>query len=253
MKSSDNRLAPWPVLAGAARRGRLGQALLLVGDEKGCQSAAAAVARWRLCEGDGGEACGCRSCRVRLDAHPDMLHVCPEPKTIRLDAVQGALARSQSAPLWSAMTVLWFDPVTVMTPEAETSLLKSLEEPEATMQYLLTAERPDQVLPTVVSRCQIVNIAQTPRTVQPFRVEHLADHGRDLQEDLTAAAEAVRTRYLEHPDPRLLTLFDVLVEAYGGVGHNLNQELTRETVALWWQRIIRQRATAGWDGLGAGR
>ncbi len=238
MKSSESRLGQWPLLAEAARRDRLGQALLLVGDEKGCQSAATALARWRLCEGSGEEACNCRSCRRQLDAHPDMRHVRPETKTIRLASVQQAVASSQSAPLWSPMTVLWFDPVTAMTLEAETALLKSLEEPEATTQYLLTAERRDQVLPTVVSRCQIVHLQGSIRASRPFRPEYLADRGRDLQEDLMAAAEAVRGRYLQRPDPRLLELFDVLVEAHGGIDRNLNQELTRETVAMWWRQTV---------------
>ena len=42
------------------------------------------------------------------------------------------------------------------TPEAANALLKILEEPQANIYYLLTAENQHSVLPTILSRCQII-------------------------------------------------------------------------------------------------
>jgi DNA polymerase-3 subunit delta' len=48
------------------------------------------------------------------------------------------------------------------TPPAANALLKTLEEPPPQVVLLLTAARRDQVLPTILSRCQIVGLRPLP-------------------------------------------------------------------------------------------
>ncbi len=44
------------------------------------------------------------------------------------------------------------------SPEAQNTLLKSLEEPQENLIYILTAGSAEAVLPTIVSRCELISI-----------------------------------------------------------------------------------------------
>ncbi|MDW8268455.1 MAG: DNA polymerase III subunit delta' C-terminal domain-containing protein, partial [Anaerolineae bacterium] len=48
------------------------------------------------------------------------------------------------------------------TAAAANALLKTLEEPSATTRLLLTSSRPAGLLPTIVSRCQVLNLRPVP-------------------------------------------------------------------------------------------
>jgi replication-associated recombination protein RarA len=173
-----------------------------------------------------------------LDEHPDFIHVAPDPKTIRLQAVQQAIGRSQTSPLWSPAIVVWIDQVTAMTPEAENSLLKSLEEPHQALQYILTTDRADRVLPTVRSRCQVLFLNRMAAETEPFEMEQLSDRSRDLASVLISAGESVRAAFMREPNPRLFALFQILFDVHQRLEHNSNQELARERVRIAWEETF---------------
>lgn len=231
----NSRLDPWPGLAAARRRGRLGHALFLVGTLDETDQAAAALVRTSLCEGAGDPDCACRGCRTDLEHHPDFLRVAAEPKTIRREAMAGALARLTSSPLWAPATVLWIREVDKMTPEAEAFLLRRLEEPPGYGQFILTSERPDGVLATVKSRCQMVPVGVSRNEVTSFAPRQLMDRNRDLAEDVVRAAYFVRAAYAKTPRPGLIALFDRLVAVHAQLEQNGNVELARESVVMEWE------------------
>ena len=45
--------------------------------------------------------------------------------------------------------------------EAQNAFLKQLEEPQKNLTYILTALSEDKVLPTIVSRCEIISVVKT--------------------------------------------------------------------------------------------
>lgn len=51
------------------------------------------------------------------------------------------------------------------TVEAANAFLKSLEEPTSMTMYLLLTDNPDDCLPTIVSRCQRIDLPRTERTL----------------------------------------------------------------------------------------
>lgn len=53
--------------------------------------------------------------------------------------------------------------IEAMTPEAANSLLKFLEEPSESAYAILTSQNEAKVLPTILSRCQILRLRLTPR------------------------------------------------------------------------------------------
>ncbi len=46
---------------------------------------------------------------------------------------------------------------------AQNAFLKSLEEPQEKLSFILTANSPSSLLPTILSRCQLIEISTTPK------------------------------------------------------------------------------------------
>ena len=60
-------------------------------------------------------------------------------------------------------TAIIINSIEEATPEAANAFLKNLEEPQEDLYFILTTESIHKVLPTLVSRCQIVKI-QNPKS-----------------------------------------------------------------------------------------
>jgi DNA polymerase III subunit delta' len=103
----------------------------------------------------------CAACLKALAAsHPDML-VIEEWTTERgsmTDQVRAIQYGSGLLPFEGRRKVYLLLNAEGMTPAAQNTLLKTLEEPAATVCLILTASTPRALLPTVVSRCQHIQL-----------------------------------------------------------------------------------------------
>ncbi len=159
----------WAVslLQGALESGNLPRALLLVGPSGvGKMSLALAWARAVNCLAPRVEdrPCGeCRSCRLQASGrHPDVIHIRPEKEQVKIDQIRGMermLALSPVEGRWKVAILEQFDRANV---SAANALLKTLEEPPTHALLVLTAESTENLLPTIVSRCQIVRLRPLP-------------------------------------------------------------------------------------------
>jgi len=108
--------------------------------------------------------CGqCRACSlIAKDAHPDVTIVEAEGTTLKIDqvrALQQALAlRPYEARYRVAILRRFHD----ANPNAQDALLKTLEEPTSNTVLILTANSADDLLPTIVSRCQPLHLRPLP-------------------------------------------------------------------------------------------
>jgi DNA polymerase-3 subunit delta' len=102
--------------------------------------------------------CGeCRSCRfLSAGAHPDFFHLAPEEKgrPIKIDAVREFVSWSTFTAQEGTRRVALIAPADAMNTAAANSLLKTLEEPPASLVILLVTSRSGVLPPTVRSRCQ---------------------------------------------------------------------------------------------------
>lgn len=70
-------------------------------------------------------------------------------------------------------TAIYIDSIEKASEEALNAFLKNLEEPQENLFYLLTASTQAQILPTIVSRCQVIKLsvnsklAATPKYIKP--------------------------------------------------------------------------------------
>ncbi len=163
------------------------QAYLFTGaDSVGKATVAKEFAAVLLCPTDGVHEGQCRSCRLVLaEAHPDLGVIEPEGATsLGVDQARAVVSRASMRPVESSRTVFLFPEAGAMTDQAANALLKTLEEPVASVVFLLVAESEDDFPPTVASRCRTIHFGRVPREEI---VEALMARGLS-EEDATGAS-----------------------------------------------------------------
>jgi DNA polymerase-3 subunit delta' len=87
--------------------------------------------------------------------HADVFLVEPgDTGVIKIDQVREAVERTAYRPFEGRRRVVIVDEADAMLSEAQNALLKTLEEPPSASMFVLVSSRPDELLPTVRSRCQ---------------------------------------------------------------------------------------------------
>lgn len=88
--------------------------------------------------------------------HPDLQVLEPEGRFIKKAAVDALVQKLSYAPYEAEWKVNLILQAESMNPAAANALLKTLEEPGRNIVFLLVTSAPQQLLPTVLSRCQKV-------------------------------------------------------------------------------------------------
>jgi DNA polymerase-3 subunit delta' len=102
------------------------------------------------------DACGtCTACRrIARGMHPDVIVLEPgESGAIKIDPVRDVIDRAQYRPFEGRRRVVIVEHADALTDDAQSALLKILEEPPSGSVFLLLTAAPDALLPTVRSRC----------------------------------------------------------------------------------------------------
>lgn len=89
--------------------------------------------------------------------HPDVLIINPKPsiKIIQVRQLQTFLSRK---PYQAAIKVVIVAEAEKLTLAAQNCFLKTLEEPPSKSLIILGSQIPEQLLPTIISRCQIISL-----------------------------------------------------------------------------------------------
>lgn len=143
-----------------------------------------------LCEKQGTDPCmECPSCKkAESRNHPDIIYVTHEkPNTISIDEIRGQLINDvQIKPYESRYKIYIIDEAQKLTLQAQNALLKTIEEPPAYAVILLLADNPDALLPTISSRCVILNLKPVAdNLVKDYLMEHM--HVPDYQAEIDAS------------------------------------------------------------------
>ncbi len=150
----------------AMAQGRLASSYLFVGSEGiGKKLFALNLAKVLNCltlkDGDACEICA--SCKkINADTHPDVLVVTPEGQTIKIEQIRRIQHTLSFKPAFAKKRMVIIDNAEAMTPDAANAFLKTLEEPPLNTTLILIAQDKAQLLPTIVSRCQIVRFRPLP-------------------------------------------------------------------------------------------
>jgi len=109
--------------------------------------------------------CGqCRSClRIAAGKHADVIFSGLDSKTeIGIDDMRELQRAANLPPYEGKSKVLIIDDAEYMSSEAANSLLKTLEEPPPSITWLLLASEERRLLPTIISRCQRLELKPVP-------------------------------------------------------------------------------------------
>ncbi len=171
-------------------RGPAPHAVLLVGpDGVGKTTLALDLAAGLLCTAaPGGRPCGaCRSCRlVEKGAHPDLHRLGPAGPgrqvviggpDARYRGVRELIGELALMPVEGGARVAVIEAADRMNEDAQSALLKTLEEPPAGVVIVLCADQEDRLIPTVRSRCARVRLGLVgSRDIEAIVADHdLAD------------------------------------------------------------------------------
>lgn len=159
---------------------------------------ALAISKRILCLNKKGDDCECESCRMfDRDVHPDFKLVnlfyqaslldedVSEQNNLKISTIREVIRFSQLAPSFSSKKIIIIDDAYRMVQEAQNALLKTIEEPTLTSIFILITPSKNLLLPTVVSRCQVINFS--PLTNDDVK-EILIKNGYD---EKTAAEAAI--------------------------------------------------------------
>jgi DNA polymerase III subunit delta' len=168
----------WPILGHGwavdllkqhLRAGGVRHAYLFTGpDQVGKRTLALAFAMALTCPEASAEAeaCGrCRTCTsMRSGTHPDLslVRLMDGESEIKIDQVRDLQRQLALTPRQAGRRIAMLVDFDLASDEAQNALLKTLEEPAERVVLLLTAATTSRLFPTLVSRCEVLNLRPVP-------------------------------------------------------------------------------------------
>jgi DNA polymerase III subunit delta' len=253
----------------AQRLSRLPHALLFHGPAGvGKRTTAIALAAAILCEkaGPGEDACGrCQDCRLlEAGTHPDFHLIYKElaafhddpavrdrkMQELSIDVVRGFLiAAAAGRSAHGRGKVFIVRDAETMSDSAQNALLKTLEEPPPKVTIILLAERPEELLPTTLSRCALVRFAPLPADFVSSRLAAAGVEAGEARFWASLAGGSVGAAMRLAKEDGLYAAKRTLLEkvaALGG-GGNLSDALGKTTEKLAASAIEQAKADYGVD------
>lgn len=146
-------------LKNAIDKDQISHSYLFEGEESiGKKMVALSFAKTLLCKKGGLEPCNsCNSC-LKFDNlnHPDFKLIEPEKNRILKETIDNLIKSMSIAPLESKRKIVIIDNSHEMGLEAQNGLLKTLEEPPSYINIILITSSSNNLIPTIISRCQVV-------------------------------------------------------------------------------------------------
>ena len=255
----------WLSLTGCVEKQSLAHALLLCGPAAvGKYDFASQLSNYVVCRHrnhDNHLPCHqCKDCLLfQSGMHPDIVTVVPEDSSrqIRIQQIRNIIHFTACCSNQGGYRVVIIKPADAMNIYAANALLKSLEEPGKNTLILLISSRPENLLPTVRSRCQQVVFSTPSRaSVLPWMKKQLPGSS---EPDICAALDLAHGRPLEaiqfienNVFEQLTLLRQGLMDVSNGVSSpveisrkwcSLNTLFIFEWLSLYLAAMIRCRMT----------
>lgn len=155
------------LLVSSHQNNRIAQSYLFIGRRGiGKSRVAKEFVKFLNCQENNNISCcdKCISCsKVERFLHPDILYLgSNNDESIKIEQIRNLKWFFSLAPFEADYKIAVIDGADYLTVEASNSLLKILEEPSKKAILILIATAEDKLLPTVVSRCQIIRFQGLP-------------------------------------------------------------------------------------------
>ncbi len=224
-------------LGNALKAGKLSHAYLFCGaDQQGITEFAVNFAKNILQKSSGS---------IAAKLNPDLIRVSGD--MLKIENIRNLIAELYLKPYQSDYKVAVVESFENATPEAANSILKTLEEPSPSTIIILLARNKQTLLPTIISRCQVLYFTESPRKGDDARlaaissssdaekllaVKEFADmESSELQqlfEDwLMTERKAMLAGY-----PEKYSNVSALIASIDGIHKNLNKKMVLERLFL---------------------
>lgn len=224
--------------------------LFVAGDRRLMLETALEFAKFIVCSAnkekrEDDEPCGrCLDCqKVSKRQHPDVLWLEPEglSSSIKIEEVRLVKKRISLKPYVAKKKVVVIQDSQQLSLEAANALLKILEEPPADSILILIAESTTQLLPTVVSRCQLIRFsAQETGQSRPddfidnlivkFFAADEPNRSRELYEETAVLERSIVEKLLQE----LAFVFrDLVMIKVNSFGQTLLSHQKKEKLKIW--------------------
>jgi len=100
-----------------------------------------------------------------IKSHPDIIQIKPEP-SIGISQIRKLVHFLNQKPFKSKQKGAVVHQADQATQPAQNALLKTLEEPPENSFVILTSQNSNQLLPTIISRCQVINLKTEPQSLK---------------------------------------------------------------------------------------
>lgn len=141
---------------------RLFHGYIVEGRSDEAKELADAFVKAALCERRDADACGvCVFCRkIAAGNSEDVVYILPEKgkNAVTVNEVKWMTERVMKRSYTGNRLFMVVPDADIMNAAAQNKLLKTLEEPPASVTIILTTQRPDMLLPTIRSRCQRIRM-----------------------------------------------------------------------------------------------
>jgi DNA polymerase III, delta prime subunit (EC 2.7.7.7) len=150
------------ILRKSLKENKISQTYLFVGPEGvGKKLTAISLVQALNCKVEPFEGCGkCESClNIKKLSHPDLFYLQPDGMWYKIQQIKDLRREAYLKPYISNYKVFILDDAHQLRNEGANALLKILEEPPEYTIFILIAYRPELLLPTIISRSQIINFS----------------------------------------------------------------------------------------------
>lgn len=155
------------MLINSYNKNRIAHAYLFEG-EKGTKKKEIAVefAKLIYCENKGEVCDECINClRINHQNHPNVILIEAENNTIKKEQVLYLQREYSKTTLEPGPKIYIIENIEKMSINAANSILKFIEEPQENTYTILTTDNIHQILPTIISRCQVINFQPVAKDI----------------------------------------------------------------------------------------
>lgn len=198
-------------LQSALQRDRIPHSMIFTGPKGvGKNTMALTLAKALNCLNETTDACEyCSNCQtIEKGNHPDVMVISPEGSFVKIEQIRFLTHTAYLKPMISKKRVFIVNQAEKLKEEAANALLKILEEPPLFSLIILITDNPSLLLPTIISRCQIINFSRISKeqiesilkekgyTPEKARLLSILAEG-DLEKALSLDWEEVQTKKKE--------------------------------------------------------
>lgn len=162
----------------------------------------------------------CSECnRIENNNHPDVVTIMPDGLSIKVEQIRYLKSEFNKSGVESDRKVFIIQDAQKMSIGAANSLLKFLEEPFGNITAFLLTSEPQKLLPTIISRCQEVEMQQLT--------------SGQLEQELISESISEKNSHI------LANLAQSVVEAKK-INDNENFDKILATVNNWYRKLLRK-------------